>query len=173
MWFPSEAPIKPASVAVVTPRVYHGGVGRVHSRLRRDQTVYQKEKRGVGTVLDAAICKYKGKQTGENSLFRTLYRTLQEGDVILADRCFSGWFDIALLKQRSCDAVVRKHQIRPTDFRTGERLGSNDHLVTWPKPKRPETMNKLLPMFDHIYHDRRLVRNSPKRNYHTRRRQPP
>ena len=28
----------------------------------------------VGTVLEAAIGKYKGKQTGENSLFRELYR---------------------------------------------------------------------------------------------------
>jgi hypothetical protein len=96
----------------------------------------------VGTVMDAAIGKYKGKQTGENSLFRTLYRTLQEGDVVLGDRCFSGWFDIALLKQCGCDAVVRKHQGRPTDFRTGQRLGSNDHLVWWPKPQRPKWMSK-------------------------------
>ena len=38
----------------------------------------------VGTVLEAAIGKYQGKQTGENSLFRTLHDTLQEGDVVLA-----------------------------------------------------------------------------------------
>ncbi len=50
----------------------------------------------VGTVLEAAIGKYKGKQTGENSLFRELYYALAEGDVILADRYFSGWCDIAL-----------------------------------------------------------------------------
>lgn len=96
----------------------------------------------VGTVLDAAIGQYKGKHTGENSLFRTLYRTLQDGDVVLGDRCFSGWFDIALLQQRGCDSVVRKHQLRPTDFRTGRRLGSNDHLVTWSKPQRPEWMSQ-------------------------------
>ncbi len=96
----------------------------------------------VGTVLDAAIGKYKGKQTGENSLFRTLYNTVQEADVVLADRCFSGWFDIALLKQRSCDVVVRKHQMRPTDFRTGQRLGPGDHLVSWRKPQRPAWMSQ-------------------------------
>ena len=50
----------------------------------------------VGTVLEAAIGKYKGKQTGENSLFRRLYDALAEGDMILADRYFSGWCDIAL-----------------------------------------------------------------------------
>lgn len=96
----------------------------------------------VGTVLDAAIGKYQGKQTGENSLFRALHGTLKEGDVVLADRYFSGWCDIALLKQRSVDIVVRKHQLRSTDFRTGYRLGSDDHLVRWEKPARPEWMSK-------------------------------
>jgi hypothetical protein len=96
----------------------------------------------VGTVLDAAIGKYQGKQTGENSLFRTLHDTLQEGDVVLADRYFSGWFDMVLLGQRRVDMVVRKHQLRFTDFRTGKRLGPHDHLVCWSKPQRPEWMSK-------------------------------
>jgi len=96
----------------------------------------------VGTVLDAAIGKYQGKQTGENSLFRTLHGLLQAEDVVLADRYFSGWFDIALLQQRVVDIVVRKHQMRATDFRTGQRLGPNDHLVCWRKPERPAWMSK-------------------------------
>jgi len=96
----------------------------------------------VGTVLDAAIGKYQGKQTGENSLFRTLHDMLQERDVVLADRYFSGWFDLALLKQRGVDSVVRKHQLRPTDFRAGQRLGQDDHLVHWDKPTRPDWMSQ-------------------------------
>lgn len=95
----------------------------------------------VGTVLEAAIGKYKGKQTGENSLFRGLYNALAEGDVILADRYFSGWSDIALPLQRGIDIVVRKHQLRRTDFREGVRLGKDDHLVSWSKPQRPEWMS--------------------------------
>lgn len=95
----------------------------------------------VGTVLDAAIGKYQGKQTGENSLFRTLHGLLQEGDVVLADRYFSGWYDLALLQARGVDMVVRKHQLRFTDFRTGKRLGPNDHLVRWNKPQRPDWMS--------------------------------
>lgn len=94
----------------------------------------------VGTVLEAAIGKYKGKQTGENSLLRELYCSLAEGDVVLADRYFSGWCDLALLKQRGIDVVIRKHQLRPTDFRTGKRLGREDHLVSWPRPARPQWM---------------------------------
>jgi len=96
----------------------------------------------VGTVLDAAIGKYEGKQTGENSLFRTLHDVLQEDDVVLADRYFSGWFDLALLKERGVHSLVRKHQLRATDFRTGRRLGPNDHLVCWSKPARPKWMSK-------------------------------
>jgi putative transposase len=96
----------------------------------------------VGTVLHAALGKYQGKQTGENSLFRTLHPLLEEGDVVLADRYFSGWFDLALLEQRGVHAVVRKHQLRPTDFRRGLRLGPDDHLIAWRKPPRPEWMSQ-------------------------------
>jgi hypothetical protein len=96
----------------------------------------------VGTILEAAIGKYKGKQTGENSLFRGLYDVLAEGDVILADRYFSGWCDIVLPWQRGIDIVVRKHQLRRTDFRAGKRLGKDDHLISWPRPQRPEWMSE-------------------------------
>jgi len=96
----------------------------------------------VGTVLDVALGKYQGKQTGENSLFRTLYNLLREGDVVLADRYFSGWFDLALLWQRAVHSVIRKHQLRATNFRSGRRLGPGDHLVCWSKPQRATWMSR-------------------------------
>jgi putative transposase len=96
----------------------------------------------VGAVVESAMGKYQGKQTGENSLFRTLHERLNEGDVVLADRYFSGWFDLALLVVRGVHAVVRKHQRRATDFRVGRRLGVDDHVVQWPKPPRPAWMSE-------------------------------
>lgn len=96
----------------------------------------------TGTVLEAALGKYKGKRTGENSLLRTLHPGLAEGDVLLSDRYFGGWFDIALPYARGVDVVVRKHQLRGTDFRTGRRLGKDDHLVHWTKPQRPKWMTR-------------------------------
>ena len=69
----------------------------------------------VGTVLDAAIGRYQGKQTGENSLFRTLHGLLREGDVVLADRYFSGWFDLMLLQQRD----HAEHEYRLDDDEAG------------------------------------------------------
>jgi hypothetical protein len=94
----------------------------------------------AGTVLEAAIGQYRGKQTGENSIFRTLHDALAKRDVVLADRYFSGWFDVALLVERGMDVVVRKHQLRATDFRIGVRLGHDDHLVVWKKPQKPKWM---------------------------------
>lgn len=94
----------------------------------------------VGTVLEAAIGQYLGKKTGETSLFRSLHDALSAGDVVLADRAFSGWFDLALLVQRGVDLAVRKHAQRRSDFRTGRRLGPDDHVVRVAKPLRPDWM---------------------------------
>jgi hypothetical protein len=94
----------------------------------------------TGVVLEAALGKYQGKQTGEDALFRRLWDEYQPGDVSLGDRGFSSYFDIALLKQRGVDSVCRLHQARISDYRVGRRLGKEDHVVTWSKPARPEWM---------------------------------
>jgi hypothetical protein len=96
----------------------------------------------VGTVLDAAIGPYAGKRTGEPALFRGLHDRLQRGEVILADRYYCSYFEIALLQQRGVDVVMRLHQRRRVDFRTGQRLGKEDHLIVWHKPKRPEWLEE-------------------------------
>jgi hypothetical protein len=94
----------------------------------------------VGTVLDAAFCPYQGKETSELALFRRLQDSLNDGDVVLGDRHFCSFFDIAALQRRGIDGVMRQHQRRKTDFRRGVQLGSYDHLVIWKKPQRPEWM---------------------------------
>jgi hypothetical protein len=95
----------------------------------------------TGAVLDAALAPYQGKGTGELSLLRQVWHQLDTGDVLLGDRIYCSYFEIALLNRRGVDVVLHKHQSRRTDFRTGARLGRNDHVVTWPKPTRPEWMD--------------------------------
>jgi hypothetical protein len=95
-----------------------------------------------GAALDAALGRYQGKQGGENSLLRTLADLFEAGDVLLADRYFGGWFDIALWQQRRVDVVVRLHQLRRCDLRRGRRLGPGEHVVSWPKPQRPGWMDE-------------------------------
>jgi hypothetical protein len=95
-----------------------------------------------GTVIDSAIGRYQGKETGENSLLRTLGNAFEPGDVLLGDRYYGGWFDLALWRERGVDPVVRLHQLRTADFRRGCRVGAKDHVVAWPKPPRPEWMDE-------------------------------
>ncbi len=94
----------------------------------------------VGTVLDAALGPYTGKETGETALFRSLHDSLHPGDVVLSDRSCCSSFEIALLQQRQVDGVMRLHQRRPVDFRCGHRLGKDDQVIVWKKPKRPPWM---------------------------------
>ena len=97
----------------------------------------------VGTVLDVAIGPCKGKQTGEPALFRTLHHHLADGDVLLADRYFCGYFHVSLVRERGADVVMRLHHRRHFDFRRGRRLGADDHIVTWHKPsQRPDGMDE-------------------------------
>jgi putative transposase len=93
-------------------------------------------------VIDVAIGKYKGKATGETALLRQLLDCFTPGDVAVADRFYGNYWVIALLIGLGVDVCFRKHQARRTDFRTGKRLGKNDHLVTWTRPQRPKWMSQ-------------------------------
>jgi Transposase DDE domain len=94
----------------------------------------------VGTVLDAALGPYQGKQTGETALFHALQAQLEPGDWLLADRYYGSYWELALVQQRGADLISRLHQRRRADFRRGRRLGPEDHVATWCKPARPDWM---------------------------------
>jgi hypothetical protein len=98
----------------------------------------------TGAIRDLAMGPYKGKETGETALFRTLWDRLSRGDIVLGDRYFSSYFGIAPLAQRGVDGLFRMHQLRKFDFRRGRRLGVEDHVVRWAKPKRPQWMDESL-----------------------------
>ncbi len=95
----------------------------------------------TGAVLDSAVGPYRGKQTGETALLRTLLAALRPGDVVVADRYYCSYWMVALLQALDVGVVFRKHQLRHTDFRRGRRLGRDDHIVTWTKPQRPKWMD--------------------------------
>jgi hypothetical protein len=96
----------------------------------------------VGTALDAALGRYQGKQTGETALFHSLQDHLEPGDLLLADRYYSSYWELALARRGGWDLVSRLHQRRRADFRRGQRLGREDHLVCWRKPPRPEWLDE-------------------------------
>lgn len=97
----------------------------------------------VGTVVDAAIGAYKGKQTGENNLFRSLLGCFQPGEVALADSYYASFWDFALLSERGVELVARAHHKRKCDFRRGIKLGPYDQIVLYSKPtRRPDWMDR-------------------------------
>jgi len=68
-----------------------------------------------------------GQADRENSLFRTLHPLLQEDDVVLADRYYSGWFDLGCCWGAACTAwsasTVAAHRLP-----TGGGWGA---AITW------------------------------------------
>ena len=90
----------------------------------------------TGAVLEMAIGPYRGKKSGELSLFRARQEALERGDLLLGDRLFCSWCDIAGLRERGVDVVFRQNAQRLSDFRRGRKLGREDHLVAWHKPRR-------------------------------------
>ena len=96
----------------------------------------------TGATMNMALGKYKGKGTGETSLFKQLFGSLKKGDVVVADRHYCSYWLICALMQMGVDVCFRKHQARHTDFRKGARLGKYDHRISWKKSARPEGMSK-------------------------------
>jgi hypothetical protein len=96
----------------------------------------------TGVVRDLALGPYRGKETGETALFRTLWGNIDPGEIVLGDRYFASFFGIAGLRGRGVDGLFRMHQRRKFDFRRGRRLGVLDHAVSWSRPDRPDWMDE-------------------------------
>ena len=86
------------------------------------------------TALDLALGSTRGKHTGETTLFRSLWDSLDPGDILLGDRLFDAYRHVAGLKQRGVDVVLRMNGSRHYDFRRGRRLAVSDHVVVWKRP---------------------------------------
>jgi len=93
-------------------------------------------------LLGGALGPCKGKGTGETELFRTLLDQIAAGDIVVADRYYCTWWLVTLLVAAGADVCFRLHHKRHCDFRTGRKLGQGDHLVSWPKPARPDWMDE-------------------------------
>jgi putative transposase len=97
----------------------------------------------TGAALDVAMARYRGKQTGENSLLQLLIGLLFPGDILLADRYYATYGNMHHAIRGSYDVVMRAHHKRKIDFRRGFKQGSYDQIVAYLKPvRRPVWMSK-------------------------------
>ena len=95
----------------------------------------------MGAVLDLGIRRWAGKFQSELAMLRDMFSTFDRGDVLLTDRYLCSYMEIAVLRSLGVDFAGRMHAQRKVDFRRGSKLGPNDHLVEWTKPKRPDWMS--------------------------------
>ena len=95
-----------------------------------------------GAVVELGICSNEGKGNSELGLLRKLWNILNPGDVLLSDRYMCAWTELVMLKQRGVDSVTRLHHLRRIDFRRGKHLGPGDHIVKWPKPPKPRSIDQ-------------------------------
>lgn len=96
----------------------------------------------TGALLDAACGPYRGKSSGEISLFHSLLLGLQPGDVALGDRYYGSYGLLALLAGRQVDGCFRLPVGREAEFGQGQALGEDDYLHAWRKPEcRPKWLD--------------------------------
>jgi len=96
----------------------------------------------TAALCGMALAPYRGKQTGETALLRSLFDLLEPGDVLLGDRHFGSYFLLALGLQRGVDWVARVHQARQVEVRRGHCIARQDRQVVWQRPQRPEWMDQ-------------------------------
>ena len=95
-----------------------------------------------GAMVNLGICRYAGKGQSELGLLRKLWDVFRRGDVLVADRLMCAWTEMVMLQQRGVDCIFRLTSHRTADFRRGERLGKDDHIVKWMKPRKPRSIDR-------------------------------
>lgn len=89
---------------------------------------------GSGAIIDWVETALK---CHECRIFRRMLHLFDQSDVVLGDRGFCSYANLALLVERGAHAVMRAHQMRQLDYRQGKGLGSDDRIVTWIRPTAP------------------------------------
>jgi len=98
-----------------------------------------------GAVLDVSLGRFRGKGGDEQTRLRSMLDTLKRGDILLGDAYYSTYFLLCELQRKGVDGVFEQYgaRRRSTDFRLGQDLGPEDHLIELKKPKqRPPWMGK-------------------------------
>src|SRR3954453_6681429 len=84
------------------------------------------------------MAPYAGKGTGETTLLRQMYGTLESGDVVLADALFDDYFIACELRQRGIDLVARA-QYQRVGTRAVQSRPDGD-VIVWQRPNKPHGM---------------------------------
>lgn len=81
--------------------------------------------------------------TGELRGYDQLEGSLEQGDLLVADRLYSSYEVIARLMARGVEFIGRNHQVRKVDFRRGIKCGANQRIQQWRKPRQQSPLSRL------------------------------
>jgi hypothetical protein len=100
---------------------------------------------GLIDLSHGGLCDFAESniETGELRGHDQMEGHLTEGDVLVADRLYSSYEVIARLKQRGVEFIGRNHQARKCDFRRGTKIGPNERLQVWGKPRQQPALSRL------------------------------
>lgn len=114
----------------------------------------------TGVVVTAMGCPLFSHEARE---MLSLHPLLRKGDILVADRAFCSYVQIALLLQHGVDVVMRLHQRRPVQW-------AKDRLEVWtPAPRRPDWMSQAMWSALPQELSMRIVRYTvPRKGYRTR-----
>ena len=98
---------------------------------------------GIVGVLNLSHGGWEGFETCDQRLHDSttaprLLKHVHAGDILLADRAFCSYEFLARLLEKGAHGVMRLHQKRHEflDWRRGKKIGPNQRLVTWLKPRQ-------------------------------------
>ncbi len=95
---------------------------------------------GVFCLLTGALVKaaYGGRSTHESKLFQTIWDTLNQGDVLVADRGFCSFACLASLLARGVDSLFRlpEKKIRKALGSLLPKSDNFDVIVIWKRPEQ-------------------------------------
>jgi hypothetical protein len=107
---------------------------------------------GVVGVLNLSHGGWEGFETcphtaHDSAVAPRLLKHVGSGDILLGDRAFCSYELIVRLRQQDAHAVMRLHQSRhrKLDWRKGGKLGANERLVIWEKPRYQPAGSTLNP----------------------------
>lgn len=107
---------------------------------------------GIVGVLNLSHGGWEGFETcdqreHDSTIAPRLLKHVRAGDVLLADRAFCTYELFARLAEKGAHGVMRLHQKRHgvLDWRRGRKIGMNQRLVIWRKPRQQPAGSRLHP----------------------------
>lgn len=102
---------------------------------------------GIAGVLNHAHGGWEGFVSSEftdhdHKVAHRLTQYFEAGDLVLADSAYSSYELIVRLDLKGVNSLMPHHHARKIDFRKGQKIGSNERICTWKKPRyKPRRSN--------------------------------